>query len=111
MNAFSVLALGAVFISGADNLTALFAGNSHGVFAVALWSVGGFGLGMLASDRGNGDGNFLYFTFGNFFACYQSALSNSGNKFCFGFCGNILFGCKCDVRQAFSDINGHAIGV
>ena len=36
VNALAVLALGAVFISGADNLTALFAGNSHGVFAVAL---------------------------------------------------------------------------
>ena len=104
---------GACFLCGAYNLAALFAGNGHGVVAVALCGIGcfSFGADMVARRGGNSDNYFFYCAFGNFFACCQSALSNSGNKFCFGFCGNILFGCKCDVRQAFSDINGHAIGV
>ena len=58
VNAFAVLALGAGFVIGADNLAALFAGNGHGVVAVALCGVCGFGFSadMVARRGGNGDG-------------------------------------------------------
>ena len=63
MNTFAVCASGTGFLGGADSFAALFAGNGHGVVAVAFCGVGGFGFStdVVAVSGGNGDSELTAF--------------------------------------------------
>ena len=90
VSAFAILALGAGFISGADNLAALFAGNGHGVVAVALCGVCGFGFGADVVARRGGNGGFDFYIFGadNRLVFHKTSFY-SCNELCYLLFGNI----------------------
>ena len=59
-----LLISGACFLCGAYNLAAFFAGNGHGVVAVALCGIGCFGFGADMVARRGGNGCFDFYIFG-----------------------------------------------
>ena len=101
VNAFAVLALGAGFVIGADNLAALFAGNGHSVVAVTLCGIGGLGLRMVAGSGGNGDNYFFYCAFGNV-DISGCAAENLCSELCLLFCRYIFFCSKHNSCNSFT---------